>query len=124
MLWNHCLVQVSGSVTILTFPYCHFISFSDRREGKFVVFLCFVELSSPLLSVPISSRQGANSIFSATPKKHAKPGSNACPQMISVVAQTKLDIPKPSMYRVTIQVDSNLQLTSKHKFRFSMRPMY
>ena len=27
-------------------------------------------------------------------------------------------------YRVTIQVDSNLLLTSKHKFCFSMKPMY
>ena len=27
------------------------------------------------------------------------------------------------LYRVTIQVDSNLPLTSKHKFRFSIRPM-
>ena len=27
-------------------------------------------------------------------------------------------------YRVTIQVVSNLPLTSKKKFRFSMRPMY
>ena len=29
-----------------------------------------------------------------------------------------------SEYRVTILVDSNLPLTSKHKFRFNMRPMY
>ena len=27
-------------------------------------------------------------------------------------------------YRVTIQGDSNLLLLSKHKFRFSMRPMF
>ena len=29
-----------------------------------------------------------------------------------------------SMYRVTIQVVTNLPLTSKHKFRFNMRSLY
>ena len=31
---------------------------------------------------------------------------------------------KPSLYRVTHQVGPNLPLTSKQKFRFSVRPMY
>ena len=30
----------------------------------------------------------------------------------------------PKMYRVTIQVLTNLPLTSKQKLRFSMRPIY